>query len=194
MSTHAASLPKSHSRTHSHSVSSGSLIASHRVTRRKSVSSNAVSNVAAMVAAVREAGDNPLGMPISARRNTMSKNGAARSAALGSLPSPPASLPGHKFRLTSNGKLDRGESAIDDENDDMDDEEETGFKESRMRRASEGQHLTKDGKKGAAELKCDKCGKGYKHSSCLTKHLFVPTFLSGVLHLGFAARRFPVTG
>jgi hypothetical protein len=77
--------------------------------------------------------------------------------------------------------LDRGESAIDDEqnDDDMDDDEETGFKQSRMRRASEGQHLMKDGKKGAAgDLKCDKCGKGYKHSSCLSKHLFVPTFLS----------------
>jgi hypothetical protein len=86
----------------------------------------------------------------------------------------------------SSGKSDRGESAIeDDQNDDMDDEEETGFKQSRMRRASEGQHLMKDGKKGS-ELKCDKCGKGYKHSSCLSKHLFVPTFLSSVLQLGFA--------
>jgi hypothetical protein len=83
--------------------------------------------------------------------------------------------------MTSTGKLDRGESAIDDEqnDDDMDDEEETGFKQSRMRRASEGQHLMKDSKKAAGgDLKCDKCGKGYKHSSCLSKHLFVPTFLS----------------
>jgi hypothetical protein len=152
------------------------------------VSSNAASNVAAMVAAVREAGDTSLGMPISTRRNTMSKNASARSGAVGNIPSPPASLPGHKFRLMSSGKSDRGESAIeDDQNDDMDDEEETGFKQSRMRRASEGQHLMKDGKKGS-ELKCDKCGKGYKHSSCLSKHLFVPTFLSSVLQLGFAMR------
>jgi hypothetical protein len=36
----------------------------------------------------------------------------------------------------------------------------------------------KDGKKvNGNDLKCDKCGKGYKHSSCLSKHLFVPTFL-----------------
>ncbi|TVY32938.1 hypothetical protein LOCC1_G008797 [Lachnellula occidentalis] len=183
MSTNAGSLPKSHARNHSHSVSSGSLIPSHRVNRRKSVSSNA-SNVAAMVAAVREAGDTSLGMPISARRNTMSKSASARSAALGSLPSPPASLLGHRIRLTSSGKSERGESAIDDL-DEMDDEEETGFKQSRMRRASEGSQLTKDGKKASGgDLKCDKCGKGYKHSSCLSKHLFVPTFLSYMPNMG----------
>ncbi|KAK6380651.1 hypothetical protein LTS17_004851 [Exophiala oligosperma] len=43
----------------------------------------------------------------------------------------------------------------------------------RNRRASEGSYLIKgDGKKSASELRCDTCGKGYKHSSCLTKHLW----------------------
>jgi hypothetical protein len=71
-------------------------------------------------------------------------------------------------------KGERDESAIDDEhNDEMDDEGDS-FKQARMRRASEGQSSVKsDGKKN--DLRCDKCGKGYKHSSCLTKHLFVPT-------------------
>ncbi len=145
------------------------------------MSSNTANNVAAMVAAVREAGDTALGMPITNRRNTMSKSASARSGVLGSLPSPPPSLPGHRMRMTSTGKLDRGESAIDDEqnHDEMDEEEQTSFKQARMRRASEGQHLVKDGKKSnGGDLKCDKCGKGYKHSSCLSKHLFVPTFLS----------------
>ncbi|KAH6668036.1 hypothetical protein B0J14DRAFT_676306 [Halenospora varia] len=176
MSSHVGSLPKSHSRNHSHSVSSGSLNPSHRVTRRKSVSNNNISNVAAMVAAVREAGDTSLGMPITNRRNTMSKSASARSAALGSLPSPPASLPSHRIRMTS-GKLDRGESAIDDDqNDDMEEDDDDGFKQARMRRASEGQPLMKDGKKASGgDLKCDKCGKGYKHSSCLTKHLWEHT-------------------
>ena len=43
------------------------------------------------------------------------------------------------------------------------------------RRASEGSRLVKgEGKRTASgELKCEKCGKGYKHSSCLTKHLLV---------------------
>jgi hypothetical protein len=48
----------------------------------------------------------------------------------------------------------------------------------RSRRASEGAGvLGATGKLGrlrsGSELKCDKCGKGYKHSSCLTKHLCV---------------------
>ncbi|CAG8983819.1 hypothetical protein HYALB_00006785 [Hymenoscyphus albidus] len=172
----AGSLPKSHSRNHSHSASSGSLIPSHRVQRRKSNAN--VSNVAAMVNAVRESGDTSLGMPISSRRNTMSKSASARSAALGSLPSPPASLPSHKMRIVSSGKSDRGESAIEDDlaEDMEEDEDDTGFKQSRVRRASEGQHLMKDGKKAnGGDLKCDKCGKGYKHSSCLTKHLWEHT-------------------
>ena len=175
MGTTSGSIPRqSHTRIHSHSVSSGSLIPNHRVTRRKSVSSNSASNVAAMVAAVREAGDTTLGMPITNRRNTVSKNASSRGA-LGSSPSPPASLPGNRMRTISTEKLERGDSAIDD---DMDDEEQTDFKQSRLRRASEGQHLMKDGKKvNGGDLKCDKCGKGYKHSSCLTKHLFVPTCL-----------------
>jgi hypothetical protein len=81
--------------------------------------------------------------------------------------------------MAVSGKLDRNESAIDDQNDeDMDDDEADGFKQARTRRASEGQHLVKDGKKSnAGDLKCEKCGKGYKHSSCLSKHLFVSTLL-----------------
>ena len=44
----------------------------------------------------------------------------------------------------------------------------------RNRRASDGAYLTKsDGKRVSSELRCEKCGKGYKHSSCLTKHLLV---------------------
>ena len=42
----------------------------------------------------------------------------------------------------------------------------------RARRASEGSHLG-GGKRASGELRCEKCGKGYKHSSCLTKHLSV---------------------
>jgi hypothetical protein len=42
----------------------------------------------------------------------------------------------------------------------------------RNRRASEGSFLAKgEGKRLASELRCDTCGKGYKHSSCLTKHM-----------------------
>lgn len=44
----------------------------------------------------------------------------------------------------------------------------------RNRRASEGSHLIRgEGKRVAGELRCERCGKGYKHSSCLTKHMCV---------------------
>jgi hypothetical protein len=39
------------------------------------------------------------------------------------------------------------------------------------RRASDGTRLTKKEKAATGELKCDHCGKAYKHGSCLNKHL-----------------------
>lgn len=59
-----------------------------------------------------------------------------------------------------------------EENSQDEDTPKNGTKQ-RNRRASEGAHLIKgDGKKSGTELRCDTCGKGYKHSSCLTKHLY----------------------
>lgn len=59
---------------------------------------------------------------------------------------------------------------------------DSGTTKARARRASEGSHLSKgDGKRGSGELRCEKCGKGYKHSSCLTKHLSVPCVLPSSL-------------
>ena len=53
-------------------------------------------------------------------------------------------------------------------------EQDKANAKSRNRRASEGSRLSKgDGKRSGSELRCEKCGKGYKHSSCLTKHLLV---------------------
>jgi len=73
--------------------------------------------------------------------------------------------------------MDMQESAIDDELNDMSGDERD--QKARMRRASDGQPLVKEGRKSnRPELRCEKCGKGYKHSSCLTKHLFVPILLS----------------
>lgn len=167
-----SSLParSSHPRHHSHSISAGSLIPTHRVTRRKSGSANA----AAVAAAVREMGEATLSAPMptaSSRRHTTSRTGGSKFAGLAT---PPSSLPGHRLSLMAGRKAERDESAIDDEhNDEMDDEGDS-FNKARMRRASEGQSSVKsDGKKN--DLRCDKCGKGYKHSSCLTKHLFVPS-------------------
>ena len=168
----------SHSRNHSSSTLSGALNASHRVTRRKSMTSNGGTNIAAVAAALNEAGDQVTPLPIAGnpRRGTMSKPAAARPAIVGSLPSPPASLPTQRFM---NAKMEGQDTAIDDDSNDMSaDEGEVGHDKARVRRASDGQPLSKDGKKSRAELRCEKCGKGYKHSSCLTKHLFVPISLS----------------
>lgn len=62
---------------------------------------------------------------------------------------------------------------------------EQGDSKSRIRRASEGSRLSKGEPKrtSGSELKCEKCGKGYKHSSCLTKHLSVPLSLPLSAHI-----------
>jgi hypothetical protein len=143
---------------------------------------NTGANVAAVAAAFQESGDMAMPLPIgvNSRRNTLSKNGLSRSAIVGSLPSPPASLPSRRFG-TGNGAGSVQDSAIDDELNDMSgDDAASAFQKARVRRASDGQPLVKEGgrKSNRPELRCEKCGKGYKHSSCLNKHLFVPIFLS----------------
>ncbi|KAI1340528.1 hypothetical protein F5Y15DRAFT_42203 [Xylariaceae sp. FL0016] len=176
MSSLSAARP-SHSRNNSNSISalSGAHNSTHRITRRKSMT-NTSANVAAVAAALQEAGDKATALPIAvnSRRATISKP-PARSAVVGSLPSPPASLPTHRFSL--NTKIEGQESAIDDDLNELSaDEGEGGLQKARVRRASDGQPLTKEGKKSnRAELRCEKCGKGYKHSSCLTKHLWEHT-------------------
>ncbi|CRK39871.1 hypothetical protein BN1723_015591 [Verticillium longisporum] len=167
---------QAHSRNSSHSILSSSLNANHRVTRRKSMTNN-TTNVAAVEAALKEANaDGSVAMPIGsgARRNTASKSAAARAAIMASLPSPPASLPPqHRFQMEKDGLMH--ESAIDDDPQDMSADEGLDQKAS-VRRASDGQPLIKEQRKSnRVELRCEKCGKGYKHSSCLTKHLWEHT-------------------
>ena len=45
----------------------------------------------------------------------------------------------------------------------------------RARRASEGSRLARSERRrsNTGDLRCETCGKGYKHGSCLTKHLSV---------------------
>lgn len=78
-----------------------------------------------------------------ARRSVPSRTGLG-SLSQASYPSPPSSLP-------------QGDKNADD-------------KKAKARRGSDGSVLSKK-KSGTGELKCETCGKGYKHSSCLTKHL-----------------------
>ena len=56
--------------------------------------------------------------------------------------------------------------------DNSNDEEIAQKNKNRNRRASEGSHLIKGDSKKSGDLRCDTCGKGYKHSSCLTKHMY----------------------
>lgn len=107
-------------------------------------------------------------LPINISSRRMSKSGAA------GLPSPPASMPVHKYTNMEGQELQ--DSAIDDQ-ENASPEEGDSFQKARGRRASDGQPHAKEGRRfNRPELRCEHCGKGYKHSSCLTKHLFVPLF------------------
>lgn len=166
---------QSHARTnsHSHSLLAGALNPTHRISRRKSITTPGA-NVAALAAAIRES-EQGGAIPITSggRRNTITKHTTVRAGLVDSLPSPPASLPNKSALLDA--KREAQESAIDDDSNELSsDEAAAKFDQIRIRRASDGQPLTKDGKKSnRVEVRCETCGKGYKHSSCLTKHLLV---------------------
>lgn len=112
-------------------------------------------------------GGNPTeGGSFAARR--ASKSSAGSKAA----PAFPASLPngsGFGYEPKSSSAIVDGPSLATLP------ESEKGHSKARTRRASEGSRLSKgEGKRtSGTELRCEKCGKGYKHSSCLTKHLSV---------------------
>jgi hypothetical protein len=139
---------------------------------------------------VKEAGDASFAVPMPlSRRTATPKNSGVRGIdstssggmGLGNYPSPPNSLPHHSEVFGSNNGDFSSSSAIVDGPPLAAVESNDGpSQKSRARRASEGQHLLKgDSKKAAGgELRCEQCGKGYKHSSCLTKHLLVPRLLS----------------
>jgi hypothetical protein len=151
-------------RTHSHSLSVGSINPANRISRRKSSSSHAPS--AAVAAAVNIAvGNMPDGAHTSSKR-------PGRSSSKSSFPSslPASSAFGHAaFESRNASVLTDGPplSSLPEIN--------KGSPKSRARRASEGSRLSKgEGKRQPhGELKCETCGKGYKHSSCLYKHLSV---------------------
>ncbi|KAH7382352.1 hypothetical protein BKA66DRAFT_118431 [Pyrenochaeta sp. MPI-SDFR-AT-0127] len=173
----AGSLPKS--RPHSHSLSVGSINPAHRVTRRKSMSSTAANNVAAMAAAAKGISGAPLEGSSGLRRPSKPAS-QFRGPSLGPSSSMASSVPGNGsgFSPSNYGAAAAKTEAVTDGPTlaSMPEHEKTNSK-SRIRRASEGSRLGKGDSKRASgsELKCEKCGKGYKHSSCLTKHLWEHT-------------------
>ena len=148
------------------------------------------SSVATITAAVKEAGlqgDNLFTKKALASSKPNSGHRASHSANLASLTSP--SMRSSHFSPT---QAHRPVYSREDSNSSvaitdgpplaaMSANEKAAGK-SRIRRASEGSKSNKaEGKRASAtELKCEKCGKGYKHSSCLTKHLLVYPFLLAV--------------
>jgi len=140
---------------------------SHRVNRRKSVNAAASSTAqAAIVAALREQGDAPA-MPSHTHRRSVGSRKMTESQSMSARPSM------HSYFNGPSGSSTHDVLEDDPLDEDMPPSSSKGVSISTKsrRRASEGSHLIKgDGKKSAAELRCETCGKGYKHSSCLTKH------------------------
>jgi hypothetical protein len=145
-----------HPRSHSHSLSVGSINPVHRISRRKSSSANASAAVA-------------IALGIAAGNPDPKRAAKPAKAAF------PSSLPDTSFvQATFEAKdmpLLAGHPALEP----LPEAAKAGPAKARARRASEGSRLIKGESKRASgsELKCETCGKGYKHSSCLYKHLLV---------------------
>ena len=161
------------SRAHTHSLSLGTMNSSHRITRRKSMTSNNLAAVAAAVKGMDEASLEALVSP-GGKAFFPRPSSVVQRADPASTAKPGTSVPGSYGTpqyLGPDAALKRGEGAV------AAGEARSGkdsSSEIRNRRASEGAYLSKsDGKRVSGELRCEKCGKGYKHSSCLTKHLLV---------------------
>lgn len=148
------------------------------------MTSSTANNAAAIAAAIKVVDESPAtGAMPSARRSFTMRSGGIRGGETASITNGAGSVveslrggdenmhdPAGGF-AGMNDYADGG-SVLDDENPNVAND---GRLKSRARRASEGAHLSKsDGKRSSGgELRCEKCGKGYKHSSCLTKHLLV---------------------
>ena len=170
------------SRHHSHTVSLGAGLSSqHRVTRRKSMTSTLSSNAAAFRSAVNGGVSCASSNPGPGNRRSMPVKPCV------------ALRPGDSMAVDDEGiedsrssmrmDLDSGKTSTTEIVSVAGDHtisdaisppglDSINSNKTRMRRASEGSHLSKgDNKRTSGELRCEKCGKGYKHSSCLTKHL-----------------------
>ncbi|KAE8145156.1 hypothetical protein BDV25DRAFT_165266 [Aspergillus avenaceus] len=171
-------LPQSNPRHHAHSISLGAVNANHRVTRRKSVTTAAAASAAAAAVAasmkdsVGESGGIPMSSHRRGSRKGLESSSVGAPSGFGSYFSRSMNSPGHEppvARKTSptqpNDVPSSTLTAVDEDN--------SINNKSRNRRASEGSHLVKgEGKRSMAELRCDRCGKGYKHGSCLSKHMW----------------------
>jgi hypothetical protein len=139
-------------------------------------SSTAVNAAAAIAATLREQGHTSAGST-HAHRRSMGSRKALESTSMGASSGMAGHFPRTAYATANGNALDHNLAHESIEDNAIDDavpaEKGTGSK-NRNRRASEGSYLVKgEGKRVSSELRCDTCGKSYKHSSCLTKHLYV---------------------
>lgn len=154
-----------------HSASTTTINPAHRVNRRKSSFSVASVNVAALHAAAK---DGSVDIPVQARtRGSVQADRLGKSPNMGSMPSPSFFSSGLKHATTiAEHATDAQNSSAVEDGPALATLADKANGKSRSRRASEGSRMTRT-KSNAGELRCDTCGKGYKHGSCLTKHLSV---------------------
>lgn len=148
------------------------------------MTTSGAANLAAITAAVRDIGEAPLeGLsPSDCRGQPHTSSNDVRKGQSASVARP----------SSANYKHNNGALRVDDADHDLslidrpvngEDHAEISYagselgnngSKARARRASEGAFLSKaDSKRGSGDLRCEQCGKGYKHSSCLVKHLLV---------------------
>ncbi|KAL5629089.1 hypothetical protein BROUX41_002480 [Berkeleyomyces rouxiae] len=180
-----------HTRAPSHTLSSlaiSPINTNNRINRRKSVTSAVVTHAnAAAVASAIDA--SPLALPGPSSKRHVAAASMSLSSSTGTGPvnlavstippaqMPPRFMPGVKRESADVGeevmsRMQLGHGSLSPSTPD------SGLNDqSRLRRASEGQPLVREGGKrfNRIELRCDTCGKSYKHSSCLTKHLWEHT-------------------
>jgi hypothetical protein len=155
----ASSLPlrNSYSRTHSHTTPLGG---NARISRRKSSTFAPATNPTVLGAAVESAVAE--GSIAVNRRSSVSK------AALAALNGGQAGAPGSSLPRGVTIP-ERGPSSAVIDGPPLSSYHD---KKPKIRRASDGSSLTKKEKVATGDLKCEHCGKAYKHGSCLNKHLY----------------------
>ncbi|KAL4980346.1 hypothetical protein BDW66DRAFT_125015 [Aspergillus desertorum] len=174
--------PQSAPRHHSHSISLGAVNPNHRVTRRKSVTTTAAANAAAAVAATLKDSPDSVAIAMPSHRRGSRKGlesssvGATTSAFSSSYLSRSINSPSRDSlvaRKTSPSQLQDTAPMAQTAVDGIVAPGKPISTKNRNRRASEGGHIVKgEGKSSRPELRCDRCGKGYKHGSCLSKHMW----------------------
>lgn len=161
--SNASSLParNSYNRAHSHTASLSAVNPTNRINRRKSSTFSPAGKPTITGAAVENAVAD--GSAAVNRRTSMSK------AALATLNdgATPSSLPHHVS--VPDGAILSSSAVVDGAP--LASYQGTDKSKPKMRRASDGTRLTKKEKAATGDLKCETCGKAYKHGSCLNKHL-----------------------